>query len=361
MPPLMPASVESVRCQPVTSAPEPGCGGPRPTGMRSPRFARVTQWATRTTTPAMAGLLVAGACLLAAGCSAGSPSASSKGAANAAAPGRPQSAVGSAVPGRSAAAQNGSGQSGSAGGTTLALPAPAAQSIIYTASLTVRAADITRAATQATRLARAAGGYLSSEKTALDRAHPGLSTIGLELKIPVAAYPATLDALGRLGTRLDQSQQAQDVTQTVADVTSRVTSAQAAITQLRALLTRAGSVSDLLSVQNQISAEETSLEELQAQQRALTHETTYATVSLLLVSRTAPAIVHKKAPGGFVGGLKAGWHGLVRAVSVVLTGAGAALPFALLLVPAGYLTYRWLTRRSARRRPATGAGSPPAE
>jgi hypothetical protein len=310
----------------------------------------------------MAGALLAGACLLAAGCSAAGSSASSSSASRPAtghAPAAVGNAAGSAqrVPGQSPPAQGGQGQ----GAALAALPAPVAQSIIYTASLTVRAPNITRAATQATQLARAAGGYLSSEKTALDRSHPDLSTIGLELKIPVAAYPGTLDALGRLGTRLDQSQQAQDVTQTVADVTSRVTSAQAAIIQLRALLTRAGTVSDLLNVQNQINAEEASLEELQAQQRALTHETTYGTISLLLVTKTAPAIVHKKARGGFLGGLAAGWHGLVRAVSVLLTGAGAALPVLLLLVPLGYLAYRWLTRRSARRRPATGAGSPPAE
>ena len=52
-------------------------------------------------------------------------------------------------------------------------------------------------------------------------------------------------------------------------MTSRVTSAQDAITQLQALLKRAGSVSSLLSVQEQINAQESGLEALQAQQRAL--------------------------------------------------------------------------------------------
>jgi len=291
-------------------------------------------------------VLLAGACLLAAGCSAGGSSASSGSAA--AAPG----AV--SLPARAAG-----GSSAANGGAALAaLPAPA--SIIYTASLTVRAADITRAAAQATQLARAAGGYVSSENTALDRAHPDLSTVSLQLKIPVAAYPATLGTLGRLGTRLALSQHAQDVTETVADVTSRVTSAQAAITQLRALLAHAGSVADLLSVQNQINAEEASLESLQARQRALAHETALGTVSLLLVSKPLP-VARKKAPGGFLGGLAAGWHGLVRAVSLLLTGAGAALPFAVILVPAGYLAYRRLAHRALRRGPAAGAESAPAD
>ena len=115
-----------------------------------------------------------------------------------------------------------------------------AQAIVYTASLTVRATDISRVTALAEGIAAAAGGYVSSENTLLDRAHPAQSTVNLQLKIPVAAYPATLAELStRLGTRISVSQQAQDVTQTVADVTSRVASAQAAITQLRALLGRA--------------------------------------------------------------------------------------------------------------------------
>src|ERR1700729_3956621 len=264
--------------------------------------------------------LLGGACLLAAGCSAGSSSASSP-AGVAAPPAAAPAAAGSA-----------SAQMGTSSADTSLTALPATESIIYTASVTVRTAHLTQAAARATQLARAAGGYVSSENTALNRAHPDRSTVSLQLKIPVSAYPATLGALStQLGTRLAMSQHAQDVTQTVADVTSRVTSAQAAISQLRALLRHAGSVSSLLTVQNQINDQESSLESLLAQQRALTHETSFATVTMLLVANPhAQHHARHHAAGGFVGGLKAGWHSLVRAVSVVLTGAGAALPFAVL-------------------------------
>ena len=310
---------------------------------------------------AASSALLAGACLLAAGCSAGGSTASSSGMAA-----RPATAP--VAPGRSVAqgsgasgsAVNGSAASGSKGLGTSLTAQPATSSIIYTASVTVRATNLTRAASQATQLARAAGGYVSSENTALNRAHPDRSTVSLQLKIPVSAYPATLGALSsQLGTRLAMSQHAQDVTQTVADVTSRVTSAQAAISQLRALLRHAGSVTSLLTVQNQINDQESSLESLLAQQRALTHETSFATVSMLLVA--SPHARHHSrhhAAGGFVAGLKAGWHGLVRAVSVVLTGAGAALPFAVLAVILAYPAYR--TRRwYLHRRSASGGTAPP--
>ncbi len=260
-------------------------------------------------------------------------------------------------------AESGSSRSGSTSLTAL----PATSSIIYTASLTIRTTSLTRAAAQATQLARAAGGYVSSENTQLDRAHPDRSTVSLQLKIPVSSYQATLGALStQTGTRLAMSQHAQDVTQTVADVTSRVTSDQAAISQLRALLRHAGSVSSLLTVQNQINDEESGLESLLARQRALTHETSFGTVNMLLVAPSAQAS-HKRhqAAGGFVAGLRAGWHGLVRVVSVLLTGAGAALPFAVILAVLGFAGYRtrrwWLPRRHdapGGPGPADPAGQP---
>lgn len=264
------------------------------------------------------------------------------------------------------AAGTGASQAGSFAENTSLTALPVTQSIIYTASVTVRTRHLTQAAARATQLARAAGGYVSSENTALNRAHPDRSTVSLQLKIPVGAYQAALGALStQLGARLALSQHAQDVTQTVADVTSRVTSAEAAISQLRSLLRHAGSVGSLLTVQNQINAEESGLESLLARQRALNHETSFATITLLLVAPAATT-QHRKHPAasGFIGGLKAGWHGLVRSVDVVLTGAGAALPFAVILAVIGVIAYRsrhWLLRRRSLLSGKGPGGAGPAD
>jgi len=265
-----------------------------------------------------------------------------------------------------AAAGSAAAQMGTASAGTSLTALPATQSIIYTASVTVRTAHLSQAAARATQLARAVGGYVSSENTALNRAHPDRSTVSLQLKIPVSAYQATLGVVStQLGARLALSQHAQDVTQTVADVTSRVTSAEVAISQLRSLLRHAGSVGSLLTVQNQINAEESGLESLLARQRALNHETSFGTISLLLVAPSATT-QHKKhhAAAGFVGGLKAGWHGLVRSVDVVLTGAGAALPFAVILAVIAVIAYRarhWLLRRRSLLSGKGPGGAGPAD
>jgi Domain of unknown function (DUF4349) len=288
-----------------------------------------------------AAALGACACFLLAGCSSASPTA---------APASGLHAAMSAPGGRGAPAAAPS--AAPLPGQPRLTAVTASQSIIYTASLTVRAGDVRAAASRAASLATAAGGYVSSESTRADHAHPADATVFIQLKIPVASYQATLATLaGTLGTRISLSQQAQDVTQTVADVSSRVASAQAAIAALRGLLARAGSVSSLLAVQDQINGEEASLEALQSQQRALAHETSYGTVSVLLLSRRPPPAAHPvKIAGGFTGGLSAGWRALRQVASWLLTGIGAFLPFVLFVIAAVFLGVRgrrWLARRRA--------------
>jgi hypothetical protein len=304
----------------------------------------------RTTALACAGLM-SGAALLLAGCSqAGPPVSAPSSGAPARAPHAPAVAEPN-LPASGAASPSGSSPAGQAARLALASP-----DIVYTASLVIRTPNVTAAASRATGIVLREGGYVSSEQATIDPADHARSAVSLQLKIPVAAYDSTLATLSAvLGTQTSLTQHAQDVTQQVADVSSLVTSAQDAITQLQALLKRAGSVSDLLSVQEQINAQESSLEALQAQQRALTRETSYATVSVTLVSPQHRAQArHAKRQRGFVAGLAAGWRTLRLTGSAILTALGAALPFAVVaavLAAAGIAgRRRWphLLRRGSR-------------
>jgi hypothetical protein len=296
---------------------------------------------------ATAGLCAIAALMLA-GCSGSSSSGASsaaRGAPAAAAPAVPKQAAGAS------AGQAGlGGTAGQGGPGTTARLAPAAAQLIYTADLTVRVSDIAGAVADATQIVTGAGGYVAGENTVASQAHPAQSTASLQLKIPVAAYPATLAKLAdRLGKQVSLQQQAQDVTQQVADVNSRIASDQAAIRQLRALLARTGSVADLLSVQNQINSDESDLESMQAQQKALNAETAYATVSLSLLGPLAKPAPHRpKPPPGLAAGLTAGWHALRLTLSWLLAVIGAVAPFGVVLALIAYLAYRgrrWLIRR----------------
>jgi hypothetical protein len=304
-------------------------------------------------------LLTVGACLLAAGCSSGGSGMS--GAANGTASGGGAAAAplsAAHAPGVLAGSKaTGSSGSGTSAGLT-SVPVPGGQSVIFTATLNLRTDDIQATVARATQLAQAAGGYVSGEHASMTQSRHKRAMVSIQFKVPAADYQSTLGALGALGTKRSETQQAQDVTGTVADVNSRVASAQAAIAQLRKLLSHAGTVSGLLTVQEQINQEEASLEALQSQQRALARETSYATISMT-VTGPPPAASHRQTHqgvAGFSGGLAAGWRALRVTVAALLTLAGAVLPFAIplgLAAWAAVVTRRWLgRRRSASARPA---------
>jgi Domain of unknown function (DUF4349) len=321
---------------------------------RSPRQRRT--WTTAAWTVA----LTAGACLLAAGCSSGGTSANGTSAGGTSAGGMAEPAGRLGRAGGAGAVAGPAAHAGAAGKAGLtALPLPSGQSVIFTATLSVRTSNVQATVARATQLAQAAGGYVSGENASMTQSRRTRPMVSIQFKVPAAVYPSTLSALGSLGTNRSETQQAQDVTGTVADVNSRVTSAQAAIAQLRKLLTRAGTVGGLLNVQQQINSEEGSLEALQSQQRALARETTYATISMTITGPPPPVHHHHhahKAAAGFLGGLTAGWRALRVVVAGLLTVAGAVLPFAIplgLAALAAVAGRRWLgRRRAAGARPA---------
>jgi hypothetical protein len=259
-----------------------------------------------------------------------------------------------------AAANAGGTASGTRYGVAPAKLALSTQSIIYTAFLTVRVKDVTGAGSTATGEVTAAGGYVASEQEILPQTRLGIPQINLVLKIPSAQFSAIVSKLDQLGKPLSSSQQAQNVTQQVADVSSRVASAQAEISQLRALLKKAGTVSQLLSVQNEINNQETNLESLLAQQRALAHETSYGTASLTLVGQHARPVHkhHKKPATGFATGLRGGWHALGVVVTWLLTALGSALPFLVPVALIGAIAFE--SRRRLARRKTRPSPEPPA-
>jgi Domain of unknown function (DUF4349) len=229
---------------------------------------------------------------------------------------------------------------------------PQTQSLIYTANLTIRVKDPAATAAKMTSLVTGLGGYVAGQQeTTLPGSH-GTTQVSLTLKIPAAVYHSTLTTLATYGPHIAFNSQATDVTQQVADVNSRVASAQAAIRQLRALLAKAGSVGSLLAVQDEINSQESALESLLAQQQALAHETSYGTVSVVLLGHHARVVKKiKKTSHGFVGGLGTGWRALVAAANWVLTALGVVLPFAVIAALLAGIALGSRRRNSRRRTP----------
>jgi Domain of unknown function (DUF4349) len=261
------------------------------------------------------------------------------------------------------------GSSSSANGPGVAVPAPKvapgadragtesvrlapAQAIVYTADLTVRAGNVARSAADAKSIVTAAGGYVGNENAAEDPGSRPSAT--LTFKIPSARYQGVLDQLGssRIGARVSLRQQADDVTQEVADVTSRVKSAKATLASFRKLLGKAESVDDVVQLEQEISTREADLESLQARQKALSEQTSYATVTLRLEGTAVTHHGHKRA-GGFAGGISTGWRAFTAFLGGLTLVLGWTLPFLGLAALIGLPTW-WIVRR--RRSAPSNAG-----
>jgi len=257
-----------------------------------------------------------------------------------------------------ASARNEAGPAGSAGGQVNGKTAPGARAplptgreVVHTAHLRVRAGDVEASAAKAKQLVAAAGGYVERESSSSD---PARSEIAL--KVPADRYTDVLNGLGtQLGTKISLSQEAEDVTGEVADVDARVRSAKAALESFRKLLARANSVGEVISVEQEIAQRESDLEALQARQNSLKHRTTYATVTVTLVTKAA-APRKDEERGGFVGGLQNGWDAFTAFVGGLAAVLGWLLPFLVAAAAIAFPLLAFRRRIGGRfgRRPARG-------
>jgi hypothetical protein len=231
------------------------------------------------------------------------------------------------------------------------------RSIIYTGTITVRVPDVDQAAETAIRLAERLGGFVGSDHRAV-AGDPDAARAVLELRIPADEFPAAVDELARLGDEESREVQTQDVTEEVVDLAARIATAQASVERTRALLGRAESIEDIVAIEAELAEREAALASLAARQRRLADLTTLSTITAQLLAReAAPAAEPDQV--GFLTGLAAGWRGLVRSLTLLLTGLGVLLPWLVVLGGPTAAGVWWARRRrSLPPAPTTGAPAP---
>jgi hypothetical protein len=213
-------------------------------------------------------------------------------------------------------------------GTPNAATSPASTEKIITTgtlSLTVPANRLGPTVTKIDAIADALGGYVTRSDVALaGKSRGGTIVLGVPAnKFQKAVSDAeTLGAVKHLGTT------AIDVTGQVADLGAQLDALEAARTQLEALLARAGTISALLSVENEITSTQSQIQQLQAQQRVLATEIAYSSLS---VSIAPPAKQSAPPRSGF----SKAWHDaithFVNGLSSFVADSGVVL-FAVLLI-----------------------------
>ncbi|PAP76812.1 DUF4349 domain-containing protein [Rubrivirga marina] len=204
-------------------------------------------------------------------------------------------------------------------------PDAVAQDAALTSRLLRRSADLrvtTEAFDETLREARAVagryGGLIAGENgSAYD---DGQAQSTLTLRVPSDRFDAALDALAALGTVESRSVSVDDVTGQIVDVEARLRAQRAAEARYVAFLAEAGSINEMLSVQERLDRVRADIESMESVARSLRGQVALATIRATFVGpATVPA--PPPAPGvvaRVVDAIALGWHGLLAVVLGVL-------------------------------------------
>ncbi|MFD2467016.1 DUF4349 domain-containing protein [Amycolatopsis silviterrae] len=220
------------------------------------------------------------------------------------------------------------------------MPAPGAtdRKLARSARLELTTPKTDDVVSRARAIATGAGGYPGQESATDESA-------SLTLSVPAEKLDGVLDQLGGLGQVKRREISAQDVTAQVVDVDARLATQRASVDRIRALLAKAQSVSEIASVESELTSRQATLESLERQQKSLAGQVAMATVSLSVTKQDAPA-----EAGGFLSGLAGGWDAFVAFCGGLVRVLGVLLPFLVAFgIPAAALVW-WFRRR--RTRPA---------
>lgn len=223
--------------------------------------------------------------------------------------------------------------------------------------------DVAAAATRARATVAGSGGWVESEEVVprtQDRAGHG----SLVLRVPSTALDGTITSLSELGEVTYSRSSTEDVRAEYRDVEARVATLEAGAQRLRELIAEAPSVESIASLERELTAREADLDALKARMKVLEADVSRSTITLHLAEESED-LVPAASQTGFVGGLRQGWEAFTTSVTLVLTAAGALLPFLALVALLGLPLLWWLRRRRAAAglasqhdRPAAAATDP---
>ncbi|MFJ2648329.1 DUF4349 domain-containing protein [Streptomyces sp. NPDC087420] len=230
---------------------------------------------------------------------------------------------------------------------------PAVTHVIRTARLSVEVKNASKALATARSVALGAGGLVEKEST--ERAEDDHVSTTVVLRVPQESYDSVLRELAGTGKLLSRTANAKDVTDKVVDVDSRVASQRVSVARVRELMDQATKLSDVVTLEGELSRRQADLESLLAQQSSLKDRTTLATVTLDLTETPVEEKDGSDDDPTFVDALGGGWDAFVATLRWIAVAIGAVAPFAAALAVVCLL---WRLVRARLRRRSVPAAAP---
>ncbi|MCX5069207.1 DUF4349 domain-containing protein [Micromonospora lupini] len=229
------------------------------------------------------------------------------------------------------------------------------RAIIYTGTMRVQVANVDDAAREVNAAVTRAGGFIGGDQR---RSAEADAVAELQLRVPAAKFAGVVEEVAKLGRQQSREINTQDVTEETVDLEARIITQRARVDSARRLLSRASSIADLVSLENELGRREADLASLEAKKRRLADLTALSTITVSLAGPAAKTS-EEKAETGFLVGLKGGWSAFVTSMTILLTVLGALLPWLVAFgVPLAVLLVVLRRRRKSPALVATGVSAP---
>ena len=237
---------------------------------------------------------------------------------------------------------------------------PSDRKLVVVMTVGLEVTDAAAAVDKVINLAAAHGGQLYN--SSLDLTDPEFAAGDLVFKMPPSEVDAFLGGLEPgIGRRTGLQGTTTDVTNQISDLDAQILTAYTSVGRVRALLDGAETLSDVIALEGELSARETRLEQLLAQQAGLKGQVALATITVHLT--TAPvveevvALNDEKKDTSISAAFSKGWKSFVAVLVAFALLIGYSAPFLLVGGLVLLVTMR-ITRRQARLSQSRSAAPP---
>ncbi|MGH7778082.1 MAG: DUF4349 domain-containing protein [Candidatus Dormibacterales bacterium] len=210
-------------------------------------------------------------------------------------------------------------------------------------TMTVGAGHFNSALDKVLALVGREGGYIAG--TDAGSAQGPIRSGVITFEVPAASFQDAINKLRGLGRLQHLSIQGQDVSAQYVDLEARLANEEAQRQAMLALLSRATTIGDIISIQDQLGQITQQMEEYKGAIGLLDHQTSYSTVAATIEESPAVPARPKTDSWGLVSAFTDAVHGFVRTLGAMLIALGAAGPALLLLAGGVWAYWRWARRR----------------
>jgi hypothetical protein len=219
--------------------------------------------------------------------------------------------------------------------------------VIRTAQLTVEVQDMESALTHARAIASQAGGFVSASNTHLQRDDDQDRMVAdLTLQVRSDSADSAMSDLRALGKVSSETSGSQDVTDEYVDLDSNLRNLQASETAILKLMDKATQISDVLSLQRELTNVRGQIERIQGRKTYLERRTDMATITLSLRLPPATPSTVTGVAWDPVATAARGWQASLAVLRGIANVVIVSAAFSWWLLPVAAVgAYFWIHRR----------------